>query len=105
MRQAEIVQQHPKCLQADGSLPDLFMAVEFRSARGLRIVAVYDLYMIQSDRRVELLQGRVNSLFADDIVSGDVRVAGIDAGADGNVSAQVLDNLGNLLKASTEGEF
>ena len=92
-------------LLADRSLPDLLVTVEFRSARSFRVIAVPDLHVIQADRGIEMLQSFIESSLADDVVSGNVRVAGIDARANRNHSAQALQNLRHLLEAAAQREF
>jgi hypothetical protein len=105
VREAKIIEQNAKWLDADRSLPDVLMAVEFGSAGGLGVVAMNYLYIIQADGGVEVLQGLINALFADDIVSGNVSVAGIDAGGDRNDATEAVDDFGNLLEAASKGEF
>jgi len=43
------------------------------------VVAVPDLHVVQADGPVEMLQRLVEAFFADDVVSRDVGVAGVDA--------------------------
>ena len=47
----------------------------------------------------------VDAFFADDVVSGDVSVTGVDAGRDRNDAAQAIDDFGDLLEAASQGEF
>ena len=105
MRQPKVIEQNAKCFFADTSLPNVLMTIQLRSARGFRVVAVPDLNGIQSKGGIEMLQSLVNALLADNVVSGNVRVTSIDAGADRNDSAQALQHLRDLLEASAEREF
>ena len=52
-----------------------------------------------------MLQGLVDTLFGDDVVSGDVSVAGVDAGSDGNDAAETVDDFGDLFEAASERKF
>ena len=42
----------------------------------------------------------IHALLCDDVVAGDVRVAGIDAGADRNDAAQAANDFTDLLEAA-----
>ena len=68
-------------LQSDASLADVLMPVELRSALGLGVVAVPDVNILQPDRALELIDGVGKSFVADDVVSRDVGVTGVDASA------------------------
>jgi hypothetical protein len=100
--EAEIVEQDAEGFDADSSLPDLLVAVEFRSAGGFGIVAVDYFYIVQADGGIEVLHGSIEALFADDVVAGDVSVAGVDAGCDWNNTAEAVDDFGDLLEAASE---
>ena len=103
--EAEIVEQDAEGFDADGSLPDVLVAVEFGSAGSFGVIAMDYFYIVQADGSVEMLQSLVNALFADDVVAGDVSVAGVDARGDGNDAAEAVDDFGNLLEAAAEREF
>ena len=90
VRQSQIVEQDSKSLFADRSLPNLLVTVEFRSARSFRVITVPDLHVIQADRGIKMLQRFIESSLADDVVSGNVRVARVDARANRNYSAQAI---------------
>ena len=90
MREAQVIEQTAKRSLPDRSLPDVLVTIEFRAARRFRVIAVPDLHLIQTDGRIEMLQRLVKAFLADDVVSGNVRVAGIDAGADRNHASQTL---------------
>src|SRR5215472_5817785 len=81
---ARIIEQGAEGFYPDGSLPDMLMTIEFRSARSLRVVTVPNFDAAEADGRFQVLQGLAEALFRDDVVSGDVCVAGIDADADGD---------------------
>src|SRR6202790_112494 len=83
----------------------MLMAVQLRSARGFGVIAVPNLHVVQSNRRIEMPQSRVETFFADNVVSSDMRVTGIDASSNGNDSAQPLQHFRNLLKASAKREL
>ena len=103
--EAEIVEQDAEGFDADGSLPDVLVAIEFGSAGSFGIIAMNYFYIVQADSSVELLQSLINAPFADNVVSGDVSVAGVDARGYWNNTAEAVDDFGNLLKAATEREF
>ena len=100
MGESQIVQQNAKWFDANRSLPDVLMAVELRSSRRLGIVAMNNLHIVQSNGCIEMLQGLVDAFLADDVISGNVRVASIDASRDGHDAAQAIDNFGDLLEAA-----
>src|SRR5579864_4122066 len=105
MGQAQIVKQTAECLFADHSLPDVLVAVELRSAGGSRVIAVPDFYAVETDGCIEMLQRLIETFFADYVVSGNMRVAGIDASADGDDSLQPLENFCDLFETAAEREF
>src|SRR5271157_2034507 len=105
MREAQIIEQNPESPFADGSFADVLVAVELRSASGLGVVTVDDSHVVQANGCVEMLQRFVDTFFSNNVVSGDVRVTGVDAGGDGDNAAETVDNVGDLLEAAPEGEF
>ena len=52
MRKAQVIEQNAKRLFADHSLSNVLVAVEFGAARGLGVVAVPDLHVVQANGRV-----------------------------------------------------
>src|SRR5258706_8002612 len=80
------------------------MAVQLRSSGGFGVVAVYDLHIVQSNSAIEMEKRLIDALFADDVVAGNVRVAGIDAGCNWYDAAEAVDHLGDLLEAASEGK-
>jgi hypothetical protein len=105
MRQPRIVQQSPKCLQPDASLPDVLMPVQLRSARGLGVVAMPDVNILQADGAIELIERVGKSFVADNVIACDVRVAGIDASSRGHELRQQVQQLGDLLEVAAEGKL
>lgn len=105
MGEARIVQQNTKWFHADSSLPDVLMAVEFRSASGFSVVAMDDFHIIQSNDCVELLESLADAFLAADVIARHVSVASIDAGSDRNRGAQSLDHFCDLLEAAAQGKF
>ena len=70
-----------------------------------RVVAVPDLDPFQPDGLVQLLQRLVNASFADDVISGDVGMAGINAGGSGNNPVQTIEHFSDLFEAAAEREL
>jgi hypothetical protein len=56
MRETQIVEQDPKWFPANASFSNLLMAVEFRTARRLGVIAMNHLHVIQPDRGVEFAE-------------------------------------------------
>ena len=100
-----MVQQAAKWFESDGSLPDVLMPVEFRSARGFRVIAMPDGNILQADRLIQMSERGAHPSFADDVVSGNVDMAGVDAGSDWNDAAQAIKHFGNLLETASQGEL
>src|SRR5882672_2715997 len=86
MSQAQIVEQTAERFYADHSVPDVLVPIEPRSSRSFRVIAVPDLHALEADRRIEMLQGLIEAFLADDVAAGNMSVAGVDAGPDGNDS-------------------
>ena len=85
MLEARIIQQTPERLRANLSLPDMLVAVEPGSSGGLRVIAVKYRDVLQPDGRIELRECLFVACFRNDVVSGNVSVAGVNAGSDWNV--------------------
>jgi len=103
--ESRIVQQAAEGRCADGSFADVLMAVELGTECGLGIVAVPDLDGVEADGCANLLHGVGIASLGDDVVSGDVDVAGVEADGDGGVGAEAFHQLGDLLQLATEGEL
>ncbi len=102
MCEAEIIEQNSKRQFADLSLSDLFMTVEFGSARSLGIIAVNNSDVIQTDGGVKLLQSFVDACFGGDVIAGNMRVAGIDARGRGDNVAQMIEDFGDLFETRAQ---
>src|SRR3979490_1134010 len=102
MGQPQVIQQDAKGFFANGSLPDVLVAIQFRAAGGFGVIAVPDFDIVQADGGVEMRQRLVEAFFADDVVSGNVGVAGIDARGNGGDTAEAGEDLGDLPKAGPE---
>jgi len=61
-----------------------------------------DVDIGQAYRLVQVCQRLSQTRLAHNVISRDMRVTGVDAGADGNQPAQPFQDLGNLLKAPAE---
>ena len=101
--EAWIVEQNTEWFDADGTFSNVLMAVELRSSGSLGVVAMDDFHMVQANRPIEMLQGLVDALLADDVIAGDVRVAGINACGNGNNGTEAGDDFGRVLLNSTFG--
>ena len=78
------------------------MTIEFGAARRLGIVAMPDANILQTDRGIELGKRFLHSVNADNLVAGNVHVAGIDAGADRNDIAQQVQDFRDLFKTAAQ---
>src|SRR5580704_12186847 len=105
MSEAGAVEQNAEWFNADGTFSNVLMAVELRSSRSLGVVAMDDFHMVQANGRIEMLQGLVETRFADDVVAGNMRVAGINACGYRDDATEAADDFGDLLEASSEREF
>ena len=105
MSEAWMVEQNAEWFDPDGTFSNVLMAVELRSSRSLGVVAMDDFHMVQSNGRIEMLQGLLDALFADEVIAGDVGVAGINAGGNGDDATEAADDFGDLLEATSEREF
>src|SRR5260370_11678679 len=96
MCRARIIQQPAKWLEADLPLADVLMAIELRSARGFGVVAVPDGDVLQAHGGVKLRQRLVQTCFADDVIAGDVGIAGINASTHKNKITPTFPQIPNL---------
>ena len=103
--QPRIIQKPPKALQANRSLPDVLVAIKFGTASAFGIVAMPDLHPLKPNSLVQVLQSLIEAGFADDVISGDVGVAGINARRGGNDPVQAVEDFRDLLKTSAEREL
>src|SRR6185312_12973029 len=100
-----VVKQCSERLDADGSLPDVLMPVQLRAARGFGVITVPHSNIVQTDGGGGLRDGLLVAFRSDDVIAGDVNVAGIQTDRDRRVVAQQCHEFGDLLKAAAEGEF
>src|SRR5215470_8743825 len=78
-----IIQQSSKRCPADRSLPDMLVPIEVGSAFRLGVIAMPDANIVKTNRRIEMTQRLLISLRSDDVISRDMRVAGINARPNG----------------------
>ncbi len=102
---ARIVQQPAKRLQPNGSLPDMLMPVQLRSAGRLGVIAVPHTHVLEAHSRIELLQCLFKPVAGRHVVTRHVRMAGIDASRHRHVFSQPLHQFRDLLEAAAEGIF
>src|SRR5215472_11168297 len=91
--QTEIIQQHAERFLPNHSLPDMFVPIQLRSTRRLGVIAMPDLDAAQSDGGIQMLQRLVQTLLADDVVSRDMCMTGVDTSANRNDSVKTFENL------------
>src|ERR1019366_1846396 len=103
--QALVIEQATEGLQPDGSLANILVAIELRAALGLGVVAMPHVHVAQSDGALQLIERVVVSTSADDVVPGDVSVAGVDAGPARHEVAQQVQQLCNLLEVTAQREL
>jgi hypothetical protein len=103
--QARMVQQPAEGFEADGSLPDMLMTIEFRSANRFGVVAMPDAHVLQSDGFIEVRQRLLDTFGRHDVVAGDVGVASVDAGSDRHEAAEAIEDFGYLFEAPAERIF
>src|ERR1700722_20814468 len=105
MSEARVVEENAEWFAADGTFSNVLMAVELRSSRSLGVVAMDDFHMVQANGRIEMLQGLLDALFADEVIAGDVGVAGINAGGNGDDATEGAYDFADFLDAPSEREF
>lgn len=81
--EARVVQKAAEGRRADGPLTDVLMSVELGAKGGLGVVAVPDLDGVDADGCADLLHGVGVASIGDDVVAGDMEVAGVEADGDG----------------------
>lgn len=80
----------------------MLMAVKFRTASRLGIIAVPYLDPLQTNRLVQMPQRFMQPRLADDVISCDVRVASIDARGDRNDTIQAGEYFRDLLETAAQ---
>ena len=103
--EAGVVEQAAEGFEAHGSLADVFMAVEFGAARGLGVVHVPDADSFEADGCGGLFDGLLIALGGDQIVTGDMGVAGVETDGDRGRRLEPGDEFGYLLEAAAEREL
>ena len=102
VRGARVIQEAAKRLQADASPANVLVTVETGGALGFGVVAMPDGNVAETDGGIEVVHRLPVSGEADEVVSGDVGVAGVDAGGDGHERTEEGEQLGNLLEAAAK---
>src|SRR5580658_2600532 len=102
MIEARIVEQAPERLKAHGSLPDMLVAIELRSARRLGVVTVPHAHGLEGHGRGNLLHSIGVALGAHQVVAGDPGVAGVKTNRNRRVMLQPRYQFRYLLKAAAE---
>ena len=102
MLQSAIVKQRPKHVQPQFPAADMLMAVEARTALCLSVIAMPYPHVFQSHRSLQMLQRKPAPVFTDDVVSRNVRVTSIDAGAYRHGPAQKVQELRYLLESPAQ---
>jgi len=105
MGQTRIVKQPSKRLCADASLPNMLVAIEAGAAGGFGIIAMPDGNILQSYGQIKVPQGLVHPFFANYVISGNMGMAGINAGGDGHHPFQPLQQFGKLIETGPQREF
>ena len=105
MREPFVVEQTAERLEPDTSLPDVLMAVEFRTARGFSVVAMPEVDILEADGAVKSVKRFGVSGVTNNVISGDVGMTGIDAGSARHEVAQEVQQLGDLFEVGAEREL
>src|SRR5438270_8611686 len=98
-----VVQQTPERLQSDAAFANVLMAIELRCSRGFGIVAMPNWDVPQPDSVLQICHRVLVAVGRNDVVPGNMRMAGIDTGGDREHRAQTLHQLRNLLEGATQG--
>ncbi len=78
----------------------MLVTIKLRTTGCFRIVTVPDRDVLQANRSIEFVHRFSQAMLENNVVSGDVNVTGIDAGSNGYIVPQMMDDLRNLLKAA-----
>ena len=103
--ETRIVEQPAERIESHGSLPDVLVAIELGTARGFGIVAVPDTDSFEGDGRSNLLHRFGVAFGGDQVVAGNVGVAGVEADGDGRMVLEARDKFGDLLEAAAQREL
>src|SRR5579872_586725 len=99
---AWIVEQSAECIQADASFADMLMPVELRAACSLGVVTVPNQDVFQANRVLEILHRVLIAFRRNDLVSGNVGVAGVDAGRNWQDGMKSTDQLSYLFERTAQ---
>jgi len=88
--------------ETDLAFPNVFVAIDPRSERGLGIVEMQCRESIQSDHAVEFAKHFLHSGFAADVVTGGEDVGGVEANTEPFRFAHVFDDRGQMLELVTQ---
>ncbi len=105
MGEAGVVEEALEGGGADGALADVLVAVEAGGEGGLGVVAVPDADGGEADGCADELHGLDVAVVGDDVVAGDVDVAGVEADGDGGAGLEGFDEFGDLFKLAAEREL
>src|SRR4051812_41085866 len=83
----------------------MLMTIEFGSPRSFGVVAVPHGYVLQSDCCVQLPHALFIPFRRNDVVSGDMRVAGVNASGNRNHAAQAIQEFRHLLEGAAQRIF
>ncbi len=84
------------------ALANVLVAIQLRTASSFRVIAVPDAHGVEPHGGSDLVHSLLVPLGSDEVVAGNVGMAGIEADADRGVSAQQSHQLGYLLKTAAE---
>ena len=102
MGEVFIIEQSAEGFQPDGSLADVLMAIEFRSACGLGVIHVPHAHIRDADSRVDPVQRFSVSVAGHKVVSSNVAMAGVEASPYWCHWPQAVDELCHLFKTATK---
>src|SRR5439155_17211653 len=97
-----MVQQAAEGALAEAAVSDVFMAVNARAERLLRVVGVDRNQSFQAQDPLHLVHGLLQPFGRADVVAGAVQVAGIPADRQAAVTAESPDDVGQLLETHSE---
>ena len=95
---ARVVEQTAERRDADGAFADVLMPVKMGAARCFGIVHMPYPDGFESEQLLDLAHGGFIPLRADDVVTRDVGVAGVEASGNRGDRPQAVNELGHLLQ-------
>src|SRR4051812_12134787 len=78
MCERRIVEQTSEGIESDLALADMLMTIKLGAAISFGIIAMPDRHVLYADGFVQLFERVREAGFADNVIAGDVSVAGID---------------------------